>query len=69
MLDVCLIQFPFLFKIQVPFNAYFQVEPLKQYHDVVLMKDFMENEAKEIWPSERRIGKASFPKIIFQLFT
>ncbi|KAK7604126.1 hypothetical protein V9T40_004399 [Parthenolecanium corni] len=42
--------------IQVPFDIYFEVEPLLEYHDVVLMEDFMQNEAKEIWPPEKRIS-------------
>lgn len=44
------------FQIQVPFDTYFQVEPLEQFHDVVLMNDFMQNEAPEIWPPEKRTG-------------
>lgn len=42
--------------IQVPFDTYFKVEKLKEYHDVITMEKFMETIAPEIWPPEKRIA-------------
>lgn len=41
---------------QIPFQKYFQVEPLRKYTKVFLMDDFMENIADEIWPQGQRIA-------------
>ncbi|KAM7341835.1 O-fucosyltransferase 1 [Cochliomyia hominivorax] len=41
---------------QVPFNTYFSVEPLKKYHRVLLMEDFMQNLAPTLWPKDKRIS-------------
>ncbi|XP_055531681.1 GDP-fucose protein O-fucosyltransferase 1 [Wyeomyia smithii] len=40
--------------IQVPFDTYFQVEPLLEYHKVTTMEDFMKNVAPSLWPSQER---------------
>uniref|UniRef100_A0A1B0D685 GDP-fucose protein O-fucosyltransferase 1 n=1 Tax=Phlebotomus papatasi TaxID=29031 RepID=A0A1B0D685_PHLPP len=42
--------------IQVPFDRYFQVEPLREYHRVILMGEFMESLGKDVWPEEKRIA-------------
>ncbi|KAG8222957.1 hypothetical protein J437_LFUL000252 [Ladona fulva] len=42
--------------IQVPFNKYFNVKPLLEYHRVILMDDFMKNLAKSVWPKNKRIS-------------
>lgn len=41
---------------QVPFNTYFQVNPLKQYHRVITMESFIEKLAPIIWPVDKRIS-------------
>lgn len=40
--------------VQIPFDTYFQVEPLQQYHRVMLMEDFMKDLAPTIWPPGNR---------------
>ncbi|XP_067940742.1 GDP-fucose protein O-fucosyltransferase 1-like [Watersipora subatra] len=40
--------------MQIPFNKYFKVEPLLKYHRVMLMQDFMDKLAPEIWPKGKR---------------
>ncbi|XP_055384488.1 GDP-fucose protein O-fucosyltransferase 1 [Condylostylus longicornis] len=42
--------------IQVPYDKYFKVEKLLEYHRVILMHDFMEHIAPQIWPPEKRIS-------------
>lgn len=42
--------------IQVPFDEYFQVEKLRQYHRVITMEDFMLRLAPKIWPPGKRIA-------------
>lgn len=41
---------------QIPFNTYFAVEPLKKYHRVISMENFMKQLAPTIWPEENRIS-------------
>lgn len=38
----------------IPFEDIIQVEPLQTYHEVLLLKDFMEQYAPTIWPSGKR---------------
>lgn len=40
---------------QIPFENYFQVEPLKEYTKVVLIEHFMKNIAPTVWPKGKRI--------------
>ncbi|KAL3871805.1 hypothetical protein ACJMK2_039777 [Sinanodonta woodiana] len=42
--------------IQVPYDKYFKVEPLKEYHRVMTMKIFMEELAPKVWPPGERIA-------------
>ncbi|KAF8770068.1 GDP-fucose protein O-fucosyltransferase 1 like protein [Argiope bruennichi] len=40
--------------VQIPFDTYFKVEPLQQYHRVITMEYFMQNIAPIIWPKGKR---------------
>lgn len=42
--------------IQVPFKTYFKVEPLKKYHKVITMEEFMSKIAEAEWPPEKRVS-------------
>lgn len=42
--------------IQVPFDTYFNVNSLNDYHRVVTMEYFMKNIASELWPPHKRIS-------------
>lgn len=42
--------------IQVPFNKYFKVEPLKDYHKVITMEEFMKEIAPYEWPPDKRVS-------------
>lgn len=41
---------------QVPFDVYFKVESLSQYHNVITMEKFMKDIAPIIWPRDKRIS-------------
>ena len=45
----------------VPFSEYFQVSPLKSYHRVILMEDFMKFLAPSHWPVGQRKGYCWLP--------
>ena len=40
----------------MPFNEWFKLEAVAQYHRVILAEDFMNHLAPEHWPPEERIG-------------
>lgn len=46
-------------QVQIPFDTYFKVEPLREYHRVMTMEVFMKKLAPTIWPPENRAGKFS----------
>lgn len=42
--------------MQVPFDNYFRVDKLQEFHDVITMEIFMKTIGPEIWPKEKRIS-------------
>ncbi|XP_066159186.1 GDP-fucose protein O-fucosyltransferase 1 isoform X2 [Euwallacea fornicatus] len=42
--------------VQVPFDTYFKVESLQNYHKVLTMEQFMEKIAPYEWPPDRRVS-------------
>lgn len=46
-------------QVQVPFDTYFKVEVLEEFHKVITMERFMEELAPSIWPPGDRIGKVN----------
>lgn len=42
--------------IQVPFDTYFNVDKLSEFHKVITMEKFMKDVAPVIWPSDKRIA-------------
>ncbi|XP_066943775.1 GDP-fucose protein O-fucosyltransferase 1 [Macrobrachium rosenbergii] len=48
--------------IQVPFNTYFKVDPLKEFHRVILMEEFMETIGPTLWPPDKRIAFCYMPR-------
>ncbi|CAG9784461.1 unnamed protein product [Diatraea saccharalis] len=39
---------------QIPFNTYFSIDILAQYHRVITMESFMEDTAQLVWPANKR---------------
>ncbi|KDR22209.1 GDP-fucose protein O-fucosyltransferase 1 [Zootermopsis nevadensis] len=48
--------------IQVPFDTYFKVEPLLNYHRVMTMEKFMKTLVLDIWPPQKRIAFCYTPR-------
>nr|XP_018907851.1 PREDICTED: GDP-fucose protein O-fucosyltransferase 1 [Bemisia tabaci] len=48
--------------IQVPFDTYFKVDALSEFHRVILMEEFMKSLAPTIWPPEKRISFCYQPR-------
>lgn len=44
----------------VDFDKYFLVEPLRNFHTVIIMREFMDKIAPNVWPLDKRKGKKSF---------
>lgn len=44
-------------KVQVPFDKYFKVHSLAEFHKVMTMELFMEHLAPTVWPPGERIGR------------
>ncbi|KAG8178334.1 hypothetical protein JTE90_029288 [Oedothorax gibbosus] len=44
----------YLKSLQVPFDTYFKVEPLQEFHRVVTMEYFMKHLADIVWPKGKR---------------
>ncbi|XP_071479958.1 GDP-fucose protein O-fucosyltransferase 1-like [Diadema antillarum] len=42
--------------VQIPFDDYFKVEPLREYHRVITMETFMKELAPTLWPKGKRTG-------------
>ncbi|KAJ0181805.1 hypothetical protein K1T71_002527 [Dendrolimus kikuchii] len=42
--------------IQIPFDTYFKVDILSEYHRVVTMETFMKDVAPDVWPRNKRIS-------------
>ncbi|XP_058835120.1 GDP-fucose protein O-fucosyltransferase 1 [Topomyia yanbarensis] len=52
--------------IQVPFDTYFQVAPLLDYHKVITMENFMTNLAPSLWPPGKRTSFCYMERMGFQ---
>ena len=60
--NICLVRLTKLFRClqeQIPYDRYFQVEPLRDYLKVISMKDFMAHLADQVWPKGKRYGRTS----------
>nr|XP_022901836.1 GDP-fucose protein O-fucosyltransferase 1 [Onthophagus taurus] len=48
--------------IQIPFDTYFKVKHLKEYHKVITMEEFMKDISPIIWPKDKRISFCYTPR-------
>jgi peptide-O-fucosyltransferase len=53
-LDRTLVVPPFITYKQIPYKEWFELEPLKDYHRIITMEDFMEHFAPTYWPPGNR---------------
>ncbi|XP_068677899.1 GDP-fucose protein O-fucosyltransferase 1-like isoform X3 [Montipora foliosa] len=60
-LDRTLILPPWRTYKNIPFSDFFQVEPLRSYHQVILAEDFMKHLAPSHWPKGKRHGYCWLP--------
>ncbi|XP_068678139.1 LOW QUALITY PROTEIN: GDP-fucose protein O-fucosyltransferase 1-like [Montipora foliosa] len=60
-LDRTLILPPWRTYKNIPFSDFFQVEPLRSYHRVILAEDFMKHLAPSHWPKGKRHGYCWLP--------
>ncbi|NP_001082360.1 protein O-fucosyltransferase 1 L homeolog precursor [Xenopus laevis] len=42
--------------VHVPYEEFFQLEPLRQFHQVISMEEFMEQLAPVLWPPTKRLA-------------
>lgn len=61
---IMLIFFNYLFVLQknIPFDEWFKLEPIADFHKVILARDFMAELAPEHWPPGKRIGFCYAPR-------
>ncbi|XP_066927610.1 GDP-fucose protein O-fucosyltransferase 1-like isoform X2 [Clytia hemisphaerica] len=47
---------------QIPFDRWFQIEPIREYQKVITMKKFMKDLAPKVWPAAERKGFCYRPR-------
>ncbi|KAF6040537.1 O-fut1 [Bugula neritina] len=52
--------------MQIPFDTYFKVAPLLEYHRVILMQTFMDDIAGKVWPVGKRTVFCHGPRDMFE---
>lgn len=51
----------------VEFDKYFLVEPLRNFHKMILMRDFIGKIAPNVWPLDKRKGRSLIALFFFSL--